>query len=152
MEQTFALITLVQPVLHKIYCCNETIPNPSEHYETGPNMSLGSYGLDRLWPLPKLPTRLHSINIRINRTSLGHFAPSFMQLRNGPQCTQTLQNTTKHDFRVQWGGLGAFVRKIPTRLYGTNFYINCTSLAHFDWVSCSNKMVPNAPKHYKTWV
>ena len=111
MEQTFALIALVHPVLHKVYCCNKTIPNAPEHYETGPHMSLASYGLDRLWPLPKLPMRLHSTNIRINRTSLGHFAPSFMQLLNGPQCTQTLRNKTKHKFSVQWGGSGALVVK-----------------------------------------
>ena len=116
----------------------------------GQNMRLGSYGLDRVWSLPKLPTRLCGTNIRINCTSLGNFAPSFMQLRNGPQCIQTLRNATKHEFRLQWGGSGAFVRKLPTRHRGTNFCINCTSLAHFDRVSCSNKMVPNAPKHYKT--
>jgi hypothetical protein len=116
----------------------------------GQNMRLGSYGLDRVWSLPKLPTRLCGTNIRINCTSLGHFALSFMQLRNGPQCIQTLRNPTKHEFRLQWGASGAFVRKLPTRHRGTNFCINCTGLAHFDRVSCSNKMVPNAPKHYKT--
>ena len=46
------------------------------------------------------------------------------------------KNATKDEFRVQWGGLGAFVVKILTRLRGTNF--------------CSNKMVPNAHKHYET--
>ena len=39
------------------------------------------------------------------------FAPSFMQLRNDPKCTQILQNILKLYFRVQWGGLGAFVAK-----------------------------------------
>ena len=27
---------------------NETFPNPPEHYETLQNMSLGSYGVDRV--------------------------------------------------------------------------------------------------------
>ena len=42
-----------------------------------------------------------------------HFAPSFMQLRNDPKCTQTLCNAPKHEFRVQLGGLGKFVAKNP---------------------------------------
>ena len=36
--------------------------------------------------------------------------------------------------------------KIPTRLCGTNFCINCTSLARFAASLCSREMVPNAPK------
>ena len=34
-----------------------------------------------------------------------------MCLRNDPKCTQTLCNAPKHEFRVQWGGLGALVAK-----------------------------------------
>ena len=41
---TFALIAPVQPVLHRVNCCNRTIPNAPEHYETRQNKSLGSYG------------------------------------------------------------------------------------------------------------
>ena len=37
------------------------------------------------------------------------FAPSFKQQRNDPKCTQTLQNTPKHKFKVQWDESGAFV-------------------------------------------
>ena len=44
------------------------------------------------------------------------------------ECTKIVRNTPKCQFRVQWGGLGAFVQKVPTRLRGTNF---CTSLARF---------------------
>src|SRR6185436_8494656 len=43
-------------------------------------------------------------------------------------CTQIVQNAPKRQFRVQWGGSGAFVAKIPMRLRGTNF---CTSSARF---------------------
>ena len=50
-------------------------------------------------------TRLRGTNFRINGTSLGHFAPSFMQLRNGPQCTHTLRNATKHELSpMRWIG------------------------------------------------
>jgi len=56
------------------------------------------------------------------------FAPSFISQPNGHECTQIVQNTPTRQFRVQWGGLGAFVVKSSTRLRGTNF---CTSSARF---------------------
>ena len=42
------------------------------------------------------------------------------------------------------------LRKMPTRLCCTNFYINCISQPDLHRVSFSNKMVAKAPKHYKT--
>jgi hypothetical protein len=61
---------------------------------------------------------------------------------------------TKTWFRVQWGGLSAFIVKIPTRLRGTNFCSNCTSSDHFaprfvqQWndPKCTQTL-GNAPKH-----
>ena len=50
---TFALIAPVQPILHRVSCSNEMVPNAHKHYK----------------------------------------------------------NTTKDEFSVQWGGLGAFVAK-----------------------------------------
>ena len=38
-------------------------------------------------------------------------APSFVRKLNGPKCTQIVRNTPKCQFRVQWGGSGAFVAK-----------------------------------------
>src|SRR6185437_3891480 len=59
---------------------------------------------------------------------------------NGPKCVQLVQNAPKHQFKVQWGGSGAFVAKILTRLRGTNF---CTSSARF---APSFVTLPNCPK------
>ena len=42
-------------------------------------------------------------------SSSARFGPSFLRQPNGPECTQIVRNTTKHQFRVQWGGSGAFV-------------------------------------------
>ena len=59
-------------------------------------------------------------------------------------------NSTKRpkpQFRVQWGGSGAFVAKIPTRVRGTNF---CTSSARFAPSFVSHQTVQNAPKLYET--
>ena len=46
VTRTFALIAPVHPVLHKVSCSYETIPNAPKHYETHQNMSLGSNGVD----------------------------------------------------------------------------------------------------------
>ena len=47
VAQTFALIALVHPALHRVPCSYETIPNALKHYETHQNMSLGSNGVDQ---------------------------------------------------------------------------------------------------------
>ena len=92
MTQTCALIAPVQPVLHRVSCSNETLPNAPKHYETHQNMSLWSNGVDRVRSL----------------------------------------------------------RKIPMRFHCTNLCNNCTSSILLHRVSCSNKILPNTPKHYKT--
>ena len=42
-------------------------------------------------------------------TSSERFAPTIVRQLNGPKGTQMVRNATKHEFRVQWGGSGAFV-------------------------------------------
>ena len=56
VAQTFAIIALVQPILHRVSCSYETIPNESKHYETDQNMSLGSNGVDQVHLLRKITT------------------------------------------------------------------------------------------------
>src|SRR6185312_4319635 len=56
----------------------------------------------------KSSTRLRGTNFC---TSSAHFAPSFVRQTNGPECTQIVRKTPKCQFRVQWGGSGAFVAK-----------------------------------------
>ena len=131
MARTFAVIAPVQLILHKVSCSNEMISNETKHYEPDQNMGLGSNGVDRVRSLWKIPTRLRGTNFCINCTSSARFAPSFMHQQNNPKCTQTIWNRRKHELRLQWGASGAFFVKIPTRLRGTNFCINCTSSARF---------------------
>ena len=57
-------------------------------------------------------------------TSSARFSPSFVRQPNVPKCTQMVRNSPKHEFRVKWVGRVLSLRKIPTRLRGTNF---CTS-------------------------
>ena len=107
----FALVAPVQPILYWASCSNKTIQNASKHYETHQNMSLGPNGVDRVHSLRKILMRLRGKIFCINCTSLAHFAPSFVNQRNYPKCTQTLRNAARHEFRVQWSGSGAFVAK-----------------------------------------
>ena len=101
------------PHFQRVSCSYEMIPNAAKHYATHQNMNLGSNGADWLCSLRKILTWLRGTNFCINCTSWPRFAPGFMQLGKDPKCTQTLCNTPKHEFRVQCGGLGAFVVKNP---------------------------------------
>ena len=96
----------------------------------------------------KIPTRLRVTNFC---TCSARFPPSFVRQPNGPECTQMVRNEPKCQFRVKWGGSGAFVGKNSTRLCGTNF---CTSSARFapsfvrqpNGLECT-QIVQNAPKY-----
>ena len=48
VARTFALIASLQPISHRVYCRNETFPNAPEHYEMLQNMSVWSFGVDRV--------------------------------------------------------------------------------------------------------
>ena len=89
------------------------------------NVSLWSNGEDRVRSLQKIQTRLRGTNFC---TSSARFAPCFVRQPNKPKCTQIVRNAAKRQFRVQWGGSVRLLRKIPTRLHGTNF---CTNSARF---------------------
>src|SRR6185295_17394105 len=103
--RTFAL---VRPVLHRVSYGNQTVPNAPKWYKTYQNVMLGSNGFDRVCSLCKIPMRLRGTNFC---TSSARFAPSFVRQPNGPERTQIVQNTPKHQFRVQQGGSSAFVVK-----------------------------------------
>ena len=113
VAQTFVLIEPVQYVLKQVSCSYGTIPNAPKYYETHRNISLGSNGVDWVCSLWKILTCLRGTNFCINCTSSSCFASSFMELWNDHKCTQTLCNAPKHEFRVQWSGLGVLVEKIP---------------------------------------
>jgi len=113
VARAFALIALIHPVLHRVSCVYEMIPNAPKHYATQQNISLGSNGVDWVLSLRKIPAWLRGTSFRINCTNSPCFASSFMRLWNDPKCTQTLCNAPIHEFRVQWRALGAFGAKNP---------------------------------------
>ena len=100
-------------------------PECTQMEQNAQNVSLGSNRVDRVRSFRKIPRRLRGTNFC---TSSARFAPNFGRQPNGPECTQIVQNAPKRQFRVQWGGPGAFLVKISTRLHGKNF---CTSSACF---------------------
>ena len=85
----FCINCTTSPVLHRVSCSYEKIPNAPEHYEMHQNLSLGSNGVDLVRWLRKNTTWLRGTNFCINCTSFIYFATSFLQLRNDPKCTKT---------------------------------------------------------------
>ena len=95
VARTFALIAPIDPVLHRVSCSYETIPNAPKHYATHQNMSLGSSGVDWVRSFRKIPTWYRGTNFCINCTSWPCFAPSFNQLRNETQMHPNTMQSTK---------------------------------------------------------
>ena len=120
VAKTFALIALVQLVLHEASCSNETIQNAPKHYETQQYMSLGSNGVGRVHSLRKILKRLHGTNLCINCTN--------STLPNAPKHYETHQN-----MRLRSNGVDRVrsLRKILMRFHGMKLCINCTSSTRF---------------------
>ena len=151
MAQTLALIAPVHPILHRVSYSYETIPNAPKHHATHQNMNLGSNGVDCVRSLRKIPTWLRGTNFCINYTSSPCFASIFIQLRNDPKCTQTLCNVPKHEFRVQWSGLGSFLAKKSRRDFVARTFALIAPvhpILHRVW--CSYKTIIEENKHYET--
>ena len=89
MAQTCALIAPVQPVLHRVSCSNEILPNATKHYEMHQNMSLGSNGVDRFRSLRKIPMRLRGTNFSL-------VALVQPVLYRASCSNKTIQNASKH--------------------------------------------------------
>ena len=103
--------------------------------------------MDWVRSLWKVPTWLRGMNFCINCTSSHRFAPTFMQLRNDNRWTQTLWNLPKHEFRVQWGGLGAFVAKKSLRDFvARTFALIAPVHTVLHRVSCSYETITDEPK------
>ena len=123
------------------------VPNAPQWYETHQNVNLGSNGVDRVRSLRKIPTQLHGTNIC---TSSARFPPSFVRQPNGPECTQMIQNTEKHQFGVQWVGSGSFVAKNSDMTSWHKLFSLIAPLQpSLHQVSCGNETIPNAPKHHE---
>ena len=129
--RSFTLITPVWRVLHQVSCSSETVTNAPKQKETHQNMRLGSNGVDRERHCEKFR---HDFVAR----TFTLIAPVWRVLRQVSCRSKMVPNAPKRKETHQNMSLGSngvdcerSLRKIMTRLRGTNFYINCTSLAHF---------------------
>ena len=113
MAQTSPLIAPVQPILHRVSCSNEILPNTPKHYETHTNMSLGSNGVDQVRSLRKILCDF------VERT-FALIAPVQPVLYLASCSNETIQNAPKHYETKQYMSLGSngvgrvhSLRKIP---------------------------------------
>ena len=112
------------------------------------NISLDPNRVNQVCSLRKIMTRLRGTNFC---TSSARFVLNFVRQPNGPKCIQIVQNTPKHEFRVPWGGSGAFVVKNSET---TSWHELLHQFGPF-WTECYNatncpkctQIVRNATKH-----
>ena len=154
VARTFALIGPVHYVLQQVSCSYGTIPNAPKYYKTDQNISLGSNRVDWVHSLRKISTWLCGTTFALIapvHPVLHQVSCNYEPIPNAPKHYETHQ---KYEFRVQWGGSGAFVAKNTMWLRGTNFSINWTSSVCFEtsFVQLRNdpkctQILRNAPKH-----
>ena len=95
VPRPFALIAPVHPVLHRVSCSYEKIPNAPEHYETHQNMSLGSNVVDQVRWLRTITMRFRGTNfclIAPNLSILQQVSCSYETIPNAPKYYETHQN------------------------------------------------------------
>ena len=93
-------------------------PKCTQIVENRPKHEFGSNGVDRVRSLRKIPMGLHGTKFF---TSLTRFTLSVVTQPNSPKCTQIIQNTPKHEFRVQWGGSGCSLLKFQRDFMARTF-------------------------------
>ena len=110
--------------------CTKIVGNAAKH-------QFRANGMDRVRSLRKISMRLRGMNFC---TSSSRFTRSFVRQPNGSECTQIV--LTRQNVSLGSNGVDRVrsLRKIPTRLRGTNF---CTSSSHF---APSFVRQPNGPE------
>ena len=115
VARAFALTALVHPVLHRVSCGYETIPNAPKHYATHQQMSLGSNGVDSVRWLQKKSLRDFVARtfalIAPVHTVLHRVSCSYEMITDEPKHYETYQNMSLGSNRVDWVRL---LQKIPT--------------------------------------
>jgi len=143
MAQTSALIALVQPVLHRVSCSNEALPNAPKYYETHQNMSLGSNGVGQVHSLRKILKRLHGTNFCINCNEF-HVVMKHCQMH---------PNNTRRTETWVYGPMW-WIGSVHCKKFRCDFMARTCALiapvqSVLHRVSCSNEILPNTPKHYE---
>ena len=105
MARTFALIAPVHPILHRVSCSYETIPNAPKHYATHQIMSFGSNGVDWVRSLRK--TRRDFVAqtfalIAPVHTVLHQVSCSYETITNASKHYETYENMSLGSVGVDW--------------------------------------------------
>jgi hypothetical protein len=149
VARTSSLIAPVQPILHRVPCSNETLPNAPKHYKMLQNMSLVPMGwiecvlCEKFWCdfmaqtcalIASVQPVLHRVSC--NNETLTNALKHYKMLRNMSLVPMgwiewVLCEKFRCDFRAQTCALIAPVQPVLHR------------------VSCSNETLTNAPKHYE---
>ena len=121
-------------------------PNTTKKHQ---NMSLGCNGVDRVRSFPTIPMQVRGSKFCINCTSSTHFIPSSV-------CNETLPNASKHYEMLQNMSLVpmGWIECVLCEKFRCDFMAQtCALIAPVQpvlhRVSCSNKTLTNAPKHYE---
>ena len=105
VAQTFALIAPVHPVLHRVSCSYETIPNAHKHYETHQNMRLGYNGVDQVHSLRKLQrdflARTFALVAPVQYV-LQQVSCIYEMIPNAPKYYETYRNISLGSNGVHW--------------------------------------------------
>jgi len=150
VARTSSLIALVQPILHRVLCSNETLPNAPKHYKMLQNMSLVPMG----W-IECVLCKKYRCDFRAQTCAL--IAPVQPVLHRVSCNNETLtnapkhyENAPKHEFRVKWGGSRVFVAKYSdaSSWHELLHYLHQFSLCRteFHAVTKQSKMHPNTTK------
>jgi len=149
MARTYALVAPVQPVLYRVSCRNEILPNAPKYYETHKNMSLGSNGVDRVSSLRKFRCDFMARTFAL-------IAPVQIVLHRVSCSNETLPNAPKHyetheNMSLVSNGVDRVrsLRKFLCDFVARTFALIAPVLIYLHRVLCSNNTLPNAPKHYE---
>ena len=105
VARTFVLIAPVHPVLHRVSCIYETIPNAPKHYETHQNMSLGPMGWTRCVCREKLQCVFVArsfVLIELVQYVVQQVSCSYGTNPNEPKYYEMHQNISLGSNRVDW--------------------------------------------------
>ena len=113
VARTFALIAQVHPILHRVSCGYEMIPNAPKHYATHQNMSLGFNGVDWVRSLQKsrrdFVARTFALIAPVH-TILHRVSCSYEMIPNSSKHYATHQNMSLGSNGADWV---RSLRKIP---------------------------------------
>ena len=149
VARSFALIALVQYVLHQVSCSYETIPNAPKHYETHQNMSLGSNGVDQVRLLWKIQCDFVAQTFVLNEPVqyvLKQVSCSYGMIPNAPKYYETHRNISFGSNGVDW----VLAKKTRRDFVARTFALIAPVHPVLHQVSCNYETIPNAPKHYET--